>query len=538
MQMNSIPQQAASLRPIGTDDVHSAASTSSMHDAQSESGDFSFTKLMMEAAGGMLGGEGAKTPPPTSKASVAAQKITAAADPMVDAPQGESTMAEVPGSVGPVPHAAQPVQSAVATVLTDSAVDVSVNVPATTASTVSRGPSAAVRPPAAPQRPAVAAAADLLGTAVRGHSPGQGDATANASHAASAGKAGKRPSAPDASRQTTEEPAAAALPVCVPNQTVDTPTSLAVATSNAQEVAPPLSATETVPPAQAIVPKVNGKGKPLPQTVNVVAESGRTHAAAADLESPQGAEDGTSVPRHPRPADSVEPASPTSQELTGLGTSHTVASPSIDLAGTQPGAHLAGKPFSVAPSAARNVDVHAVTAWSPGSPATEGGSIAHSANALEIGFRDDALGWLSVRASAADGLHATISAGSHSSSETLRTMLPGLDRFLEEHSISMASLSVKQPATTEGAAGTPQATAPAWTGGAATAATADGMLGGRAQGQGSAESDRQPGRRYAPELSALDRGSAEQAVATTTMAPALTAADSRYRLGSNVDIRI
>ncbi len=63
--------------------------------------------------------------------------------------------------------------------------------------------------------------------------------------------------------------------------------------------------------------------------------------------------------------------------------------------------------------------------------------------ALEVGFHDATLGWLSVRASSdvSGDLHATVAARSGTSLTAVQTMMPSLGNFLQEHNVAVHSVS-------------------------------------------------------------------------------------------------
>jgi hypothetical protein len=105
---------------------------------------------------------------------------------------------------------------------------------------------------------------------------------------------------------------------------------------------------------------------------------------------------------------------------------------------------------------------------SPGTPAwTQGGS-QHA----EAGFRDPALGWVSVRADlSADGIHATLVPSSSEAAQALNGHLAGLSTHLVEQQSPVASLTMASPSETgvengmgqrmqQGAEGNPQGNAP------------------------------------------------------------------------------
>lgn len=78
------------------------------------------------------------------------------------------------------------------------------------------------------------------------------------------------------------------------------------------------------------------------------------------------------------------------------------------------------------------------------------GDVAHTSvvgdaggAAIEVGFHDTTLGWLSVRASTADEgrLHLSIAGRGQYASSAISGMLPSLDRFLHEHNLPVQTLT-------------------------------------------------------------------------------------------------
>ncbi len=71
------------------------------------------------------------------------------------------------------------------------------------------------------------------------------------------------------------------------------------------------------------------------------------------------------------------------------------------------------------------------------------GETATRSSALEVGFHDANLGWLSIRASTdvTGGLHAAVGAKTSAALAAVDTMLPALDRFLRQENVAVHSVT-------------------------------------------------------------------------------------------------
>ena len=90
-----------------------------------------------------------------------------------------------------------------------------------------------------------------------------------------------------------------------------------------------------------------------------------------------------------------------------------------------------------------------------GSVPQPAGEVAARSSALEVGFHDANLGWLSVRASTdvTGSLHAAVGAKTPSALAAVDTMLPALGRFLQQENVAVHSVSAAGAAIATAAPG-------------------------------------------------------------------------------------
>ena len=244
-------------------------------------------------------------------------------------------------------------------------------------------------------------------------------------------------------------------------QTAVTPESLSgqsVATSSTGKVdhaAPAESVAATATPlatvsaqAQASADAVQDAAKPFTDRATTRAANrdatGESVASATQISAPQPA--------------GVDAAA--SSGLRISGTPHISTAPAPD--------H--GQVAAVTPAATSARDTFSAldAGTSPGTPAwTHAGS-----QYAEAGFRDPALGWVSVRADLnAGGIHATLVPGSAEAAQALNGHLAGLSTHLVEQQFPVASLTMASPSESgmengmgqrmqQGAEGNPQGNAP------------------------------------------------------------------------------
>ncbi len=171
---------------------------------------------------------------------------------------------------------------------------------------------------------------------------------------------------------------------------------------------------------------------------------------------------------------------------------------------------------------------HASLAGGTGPLHDRTGELQMRPNQLEVGFHDAALGWLSVRTSLAEtgGVHASLSGSSHSANGALGEMLPGLERYLRQHSVDLASVSLlSKDAPTAPAHDVAQVRA--------SASSSSGSPTAADTAQGDSPSKRPQAEQHtAREETQRDRSSGPDKTSPTVRALSATAQ------GSNIDVRI
>ena len=231
---------------------------------------------------------------------------------------------------------------------------------------------------------------------------------------------------------------AAPLPVAVSGNAAPT-AILATATFTAAA-----GATSSVSNASAPVQKANA----APADADTVLA---VSAAPVPNDPPRGIE---SAP--PRRGQAVAPAS---ADTAGSDTTTAVTGLPQDRAAL-PAGHIAEVPATGAAVAApvshgvsvalgTGVSHTAVASAVNGSASVDasadvqpGATTSHS-GALEVGYHDTTLGWLSVRASVdgAGDLHAAIAGHSSAATSAVNGMMPALNRFLQEQNVAVQSVS-------------------------------------------------------------------------------------------------